>query len=174
MNNKNLPGDYIAGFVDGEGCFVLKYRRDQKRNKINNKVRTYFYWGIDFVITLRGDDAGILRLIQGTIGCGNISNTKMGDQVRFSVQDTSKAKEIIVPFFNKFKLRAKKRNDFIIWCKAVEILYKYRDGKPNSLKGTKGFIKKQINNEDQKKLQSLRLKMLKYKANRPNPYRWAI
>ena len=23
-----LPGDYVAGFVDGEGCFILSFRRD--------------------------------------------------------------------------------------------------------------------------------------------------
>lgn len=37
-----LPSDYIAGFVDGEDCFALKFRRDVK-NKRRGKT-TYFYW----------------------------------------------------------------------------------------------------------------------------------
>ena len=33
---ERLPGDYIAGFVDGEGCFALKFSKETKRNRPNS------------------------------------------------------------------------------------------------------------------------------------------
>ncbi len=33
LNNKVLPENYIAGLVEGEGCFILQYRREVKRNR---------------------------------------------------------------------------------------------------------------------------------------------
>ena len=36
-----LPGDYVAGFVDGEDCFALKFVRDVKYKRKN--APEYFY-----------------------------------------------------------------------------------------------------------------------------------
>jgi intein-encoded DNA endonuclease-like protein len=36
MGKEKLPGDYIAGFVDGEGCFALKFSKETKRNRAGN------------------------------------------------------------------------------------------------------------------------------------------
>lgn len=30
---EKLPEDYIAGFVDGEGCFALNFRRDIRHER---------------------------------------------------------------------------------------------------------------------------------------------
>ena len=59
---EKLPGDYIAGFIDGEGCFALKFRRDVRRERKNNPV--YYYWDIEFAVVLRGDDKDILNNIK--------------------------------------------------------------------------------------------------------------
>lgn len=45
MEGKILPGDYIAGFVDGEGCFALKFRRDVRHDRPGNPE--YYYWDIE-------------------------------------------------------------------------------------------------------------------------------
>ena len=100
-----LPGDYIAGFVDGEGCFALKYRLDRKVNKKTGKIREYFYWNVEFAVVLKPDDTNILEMIKNTLGCGSITYTKDKKQVRYSIQSPKLLKEIIVPFFNKFSLR---------------------------------------------------------------------
>jgi len=39
---EKLPGDYIAGFVDGEGCFALKFRRDYKSKRKSKPEYFYF------------------------------------------------------------------------------------------------------------------------------------
>ena len=49
-----LPGNYIAGFVDGEGCFSLFYRKDIKKFKKSQKI--YYEWKACFAIVSRIDD----------------------------------------------------------------------------------------------------------------------
>ena len=84
-NKFGLSGDYIAGFVDGEGCFALKFRKDRKQNKSNNTIREYFYWGVEFVITLRTDDIDVLKSIMKILKCGSV--IKVGNSARYSIQN---------------------------------------------------------------------------------------
>ena len=53
--------DYIAGFVDGEGCFAFSMRRDVRNERRNPK--TYLSWKAMFAIVLRSDDIDMLKLI---------------------------------------------------------------------------------------------------------------
>lgn len=174
MNKKQekLPGDYLAGFVDGEGCFALKFRIDRKRNNGNGKFRTYFYWGLEFAIVLRSDEAQIVSQIKDTLDCGKINMVKKGDQIRFSVQNIKDAIEKVIPFFKKYKLRAKKSQDFKLWTKATIIISKYRDGILNTQKGKKGFIKKQISDKDHRDLLEIRDEMINYKSSRSRGFKW--
>ncbi len=167
---QNLPGDYIAGFVDGEGCFSLKFRKDKKKNKLDGKVREYFYWAVEFAIVLRADDSDILNLIRSTLSCGHV--TFSSHQARFSVQNSKELAEIIIPYFRKHQLRAKKRGDFELWSEAVKILDNNKDGILNIKEGQKGFIKKDLNKDDAYVLQKIRHQMSKYKSKRSRDFRW--
>jgi len=42
QKNSKLSGDYIAGFVDGEGCFDLQFRRDIRHKRLGKPV--YYSW----------------------------------------------------------------------------------------------------------------------------------
>ncbi len=53
-----LPGDYIAGLVDGEGCFSLRLHKDVKSNRPGKP--TYYHWKLEFCIFMRIDDKPIL------------------------------------------------------------------------------------------------------------------
>ncbi len=169
--NLKLPGDYISGFVDGEGCFALKFRRDRKQNVGNKKFRDYFYWGVELAIVLRDDDLPILNSIKYALGCGHINSLRNG-QARFSIQNPKEICEKIIPFFNKYPLRAKKGSDFELWSKAAWIINKYRDGEINTQKGHRGFTKKEMTNQDINKLNKIREEMLAYKSKRAKPFRW--
>ena len=167
-----LSGDYVAGFVDGEGCFALKFRRDRQKNVGSQKVREYFYWGVEFVIVLRPDDVHILELIKDRLGCGSITYTSNGLQVRYSIQNTKDLAEKIVPFFKQHKLMANKSFDFILWSQAVEIINKHRNGILNIQTGVRGFVKKALPKEDIEKLTNLRNQMLDYKSDRSKKFKW--
>lgn len=48
--NKILSNDYIAGFVDGEGCFAFTVRCDVRKERASKA--TYLSWKAAFVIRL--------------------------------------------------------------------------------------------------------------------------
>ena len=56
-----VSGDYIAGFVDGEGCFALFYRKDIKKFKKSQKI--YYEWKTCFAVVTRIDDTNLLKNI---------------------------------------------------------------------------------------------------------------
>jgi len=61
MSIQKLPGDFIAGLVEGEGCFALTLRRDRHFKRKN--IKEYFYWKAQFAMTLRRDDLELLHKI---------------------------------------------------------------------------------------------------------------
>lgn len=172
MVTKKLPGDYISGFVDGEGCFALKFRRDVRHDRKNTPV--YFYWDIEFVIALRGDDKKILEAIQDTLGCGKISTDKKG-QVRYAVNDIHDLSNKIVPFFSKYKLRAKKQYDFNLWKAALMIFIKNQNNRTRLYKITHGTNHKPYrsnwNPNDFVQLKAIYHSMTDYKSAR-KPWKW--
>lgn len=167
---ENLPGDYIAGFTDGEGCFALKFRRDVRNERKNKPV--YFYWDIEFVIVLRGDDIEILEKIKETLGCGNLHKPNRRGSVRFTVNNINDICSIIVPFFEKYPLRAKKKYDFILWREAAEIFKRNQKILINRRKGEKGFHKVIWSDDDLKRLLEIHELMKTYKSNRQKEWKW--
>lgn len=156
-----LSGDYIAGFVDGEGCFALKFRRDIRHERKGSPV--YFYWDIEFAILLRADDKDILNQIKETLGCGNLSFDKRGS-VRYSVTNIEDLFNKVVPFFEAHQLRAKKRHDFELWKEALLIFIKNQRKELNRKKGLRGFHKVPWNPSDTNRLVEIHEKMKTYKS----------
>lgn len=165
-----LPGDYIAGFVDGEGCFALKFRRDVRHERKNKPV--YFYWDIEFVLMLRKDDKEILEAIRETLGCGRISVNKRG-MARYAVNNINDLMHKIIPFFDSYHLRAKKRFDFELWKESLELLHKNRGLKTNisSTGNSRGDRKISWDTKDLEKLKKIQEKMRQYKSKRPD-WKW--
>lgn len=131
-----LPADYVAGFVDGEGCFSLIFRRDVRHER---KARPrYFMWKASFAIVVRTDDVAVLNGIRNTLNCGTVSFT--GEQARFHVQDLDTLGDVIIPFFEQHPLRAKKRHDFLLWKEAVGILRKHKASGSGRKKGTAKWV----------------------------------
>jgi hypothetical protein len=64
----------------------------------------------------------VLEKVKKEIGCGDVCVSK--DQARFSVQKINDVAGVIVPFFRKNKLSEKKKKDFELWAKGVEIIQK--------------------------------------------------
>lgn len=148
-----ITGDYIAGFVDGEGCFSLSYRKDKGK---------YFYWKVLFAIVLRKDDKEIIKKIHKFLNCGNY--ILIGEYVRYQIAEVELLVNKIIPFFEKYPLIGKKGNDFKLWKEAVLIIYRNKKKKVNSEKNKKGFQKNKWNNADLVRLKEIRNEMLVYKG----------
>ena len=134
---RNLD-DYIAGFVDGEGCFALSVRRDIRHER--KSLATYFSWKAMFVIVLREDDIDILRFIQKRFSCGSVTaNNRRA--ARYRVSSLDDLHEKIIPFFIDHPMLGKKRKDFELWKRAIEILLsrKVKKKEQNVIVGKRGF-----------------------------------
>ena len=169
---EKLPGDYIAGFVDGEGCFILSFRRDirHERGKRSGVAPIYFYWEIGFAIVLRADDKDILKKIKDRFGCGTIRENKKG-HARLQITDINDLSNKIVPFFEKYPLYAKKKFDFYLWKEAVEIFKRNQRLGLNRRPEERGFHKTNWNSEDLKRLAAIHKEMQGYKS-KVKPWKW--
>lgn len=165
---QELPGDYIAGFVDGEGCFALNFRRDVRHERKNKPI--YFIWKPQFAIMLRGDDIKILEKIKTTLDCGSVITTAKG-LIRYQVADVNDLMQKIIPFFEKHALHAKKKFDFELWKEGVAIIARNKRKKVNVKKGTYGFIKTEWNPEDLTRLEEINREMRQYKG-KVKPWKW--
>jgi len=150
---RNITADYISGFVDGEGCFNITLRKDKGK---------YFYWKANFVIEIRKDDRLLLSAIKEFFRAGTLCQA--GECARYQVSDTQILLDKIIPFFEKNSLIGKKKNDFILWKEAVEIIGRNKKKKNNSEKGLKGFQTVTWNQIDLKRLKAIRNEMLVYKG----------
>jgi len=161
---EKLPGDYIAGFVDGEGCFALKFRRDVRRKRKGSPV--YFYWDIEFAILLKGDDKDILEKIRNTLDCGQLGNVDKRGTIRYAVNNLNELRDKVIPFFEQYPLRAKKRFDFKLWKEALDLLYKNKGLKTNiaSTGNSRGTRKRVWDPKELEMLKEIQDKMSYYKG----------
>lgn len=112
--NQNL-GNYIAGFVDGEGSFniSLKKRKDYKNN-----------WKLHPSFNISQKDRVILALFKKELGCGTLRERKDG-VVYYEVVNIEMLQKRIIPFFKKFNfLSANKKRNFFIFLQIINLIYK--------------------------------------------------
>lgn len=129
---------WLSGFADGEATFGLRICRQQ--NKLNCLAL--------FRITLRDDDADTLRMIHSFWQCGRLtlsdnsrSKIKNAKPIAiYGVQSVADLTNIVIPHFERYPLRAKKRNDFLIWRKGVDLMAEIQSRPRVYREGGSGFI----------------------------------
>lgn len=126
-----LNPHYIAGFIDGEGCFAISIG---KHNTLRNRIEIK----LEFEIELRADDRLILERIRETLDCGNIyhlSYERYGwrPHEKYKISKLSDFQQKLIPFLKKYQLQAKKRNSFMIFCKAVDLVARKKHLSPEGI-----------------------------------------
>ena len=115
---------YLTGFTDGEGCFAIIFSK--------HKTKTS---GIDahlcFEIELRLDEKPVLELFQKRLDCGRIIELRYDrygwkPHVKYVVKKQHDIFYHVIPFFKQFPLQGKKKKDFLLFCKAAELIKKKR------------------------------------------------
>jgi hypothetical protein len=124
---------YITGFVDGEGCFSISVKKQDN---------TRFGWVIDpvFHVTQNKERNIILEILKRTFKCGRII-PKPGQEdkvLQYTVDSRRNLTEKIIPFFERNKPIAKKR-EFEFFKETVMSLEK---GEHRSVVGITKLIKK--------------------------------
>jgi hypothetical protein len=99
-------GHWLAGFIDGEGCFVVSRQRGRPR----------------FRIQVRDDDRQILEETIARTGIGRLyaiaAYRTSRSQAAWEVGDKAGAARLCV-ILDRFPLRAKKRHDYALWREVV-------------------------------------------------------
>lgn len=113
---QKLNPTYVAGFVDGEGCFCLSMSK-HATTKRKIEIRPLFE------IEVRNDDRAILERIKTTIGCGSIYELRYDrygwmPHAKYKVSSVRDICRYIIPFFDRHKLEGKKRLVYTLFRKA--------------------------------------------------------
>jgi len=127
-----VNSDYVVGFVDGEGCFCVTISA-HKTLRTRTEVRPAFE------IELREDDLPILRKIQRQLRCGQIYHltyhryAKWRPHVKLKVSRLDELRNILIPFFTRHPLHAKKRKSFLIFKQIVDMVAKKQHLTPRGI-----------------------------------------
>lgn len=123
-------GNWLAGFIDGEGCFII-----QQINHTDGSAGNYM---ARFIINVRADEEPIVRNLIAATGLGIMTHrpgARYGandcPQVQWQVQSKSECLAL-VSLLDRFVLRAKKRRDYAIWREAVLLWAAVKPGTDNS------------------------------------------
>jgi len=101
----SINPDWIAGFASAEGSFYIRIGN-------SSKYTTGFQVQLKFLLTQHVRDIELLQYIAQFFGCGSSklrSNKEAGD---FVVSKLSDLNQIIIPFFDKYRIIGEKFKDF--------------------------------------------------------------
>ena len=104
---RRLTPDYLAGFVDGEGCFSVSIRP-------HPTLRSGWLIGPCFQVYQHQANVGILESIMTFFGCGRIMPKGPNSSVMtYSVYRRKDLESIVIPFFDSYPLLSEKHKDFV-------------------------------------------------------------
>jgi hypothetical protein len=117
-------GNWVAGFVDGEGSFNVPIRR------LRSGVFPYRV-SLSFNVSQLGSDEP--RLLRSVFGVGTVRGR--GDGVYyFEVTTVSGCVERVFPFFDRFPLRGAKRHDLERFRRITTLIQLGRHLSPDGLR----------------------------------------
>ncbi len=100
----DLSAQWITGFVDGEGCFLIGIAS-------HPEMPAQIQILPEFTVVQHRRDVQVLFALKSFFQCG-VVRTNHGDRMAFRVRKLDHLLHIIIPFFMKHKLKTKKRIDF--------------------------------------------------------------
>ena len=115
-NQQERLDSYIAGYVDGEGCFSVSVQR-------NSSCRVGFQLVPEFHVSQNGDRDQVLRLIRQRLGCGYIRpNGRRDRALVLVVRKREDLLERVIPFFERNPMFSTKHADFEKFAEIVRAL----------------------------------------------------
>jgi len=109
---------WIVGFTDGEGCFSVSRFR-------NSTTSSGYQTLYEFVITQGEKSRSAIEAIKSYFGCGHIyinhrHDNHHHDLLRYCVRRQDDLRNIIIPFFKKYRLQTTKKAQFELFCKKIK------------------------------------------------------
>jgi hypothetical protein len=107
--------NWITGFVDGEGCFYVKVKK-------NKTYSIGFQIIISFSISQHIRDELLLSKFIDYLGCGVIEKVSTRRSVVFVVYKFGDVFDKIIPFFQRFPLQGIKSMDYIDFSEVAKLI----------------------------------------------------
>lgn len=103
-----LDAQWITGFIDGEGCFSIEINKTKGGKPQIQVVLT---------VVQNKSDEQVLHALKDYFGCGNVIENKKAckkyeARMMWRLKNTKLFAEKIIPFFEKHKLKTKRRIEF--------------------------------------------------------------
>ena len=110
---ERLEARWVTGFVDGEGCFHVS---------INSHPRMPIGWQVlpEFRIVQHQRDESILRNLQQFFRAGKVV-VNHATRKELRIRKLNELKQV-VSFFDRYPLKTKKKRDFEIFKKILELM----------------------------------------------------
>jgi len=109
-----LDAQWIAGFVDGEGCFYVGINPHEDMT-VKYQILP------EFTVVQPKRDVQILHALKAYFGCG-VVRVNHDDRMAYRVRGQKDLLERIVPFFIKHPLKTKKHVDFIKFRRILRLM----------------------------------------------------
>ena len=103
-NHDGLSPEWLAGFVDGEGCFHIGISK-------HSELKFGYQILPELTVVQHQRDIELLHRIRTFMKCGVVRRNH-GDRYCWRVRDLKNLVEIILPFFEKHQLRSQKNIEF--------------------------------------------------------------
>jgi hypothetical protein len=110
----DLNSQWIAGFVDGEGSFFVGINKQ-------TEMSTGFQVLPEFTVVQHERDIQVLYALKSYFGCGVVRKNH-GDRMCYRVRSIDHLTGVIIPFFEKHKLKTKKRIDFELFRSILQMI----------------------------------------------------
>ena len=127
----NLEPSWITGFVDGEGYFHVAITA-QKSMLLGRQVLP------EFTVVQHQRNIQVLYALKSFFKCG-VVRPNHGDRMAYRVRGHINLFSIILPFFEKHKLKTTKRLDFEIFRDVVRMMENGEHLTPEGLKSIEKF-----------------------------------
>ena len=138
MNRDNqqerlLTPDYLAGFIDGEGCFSVS---------IHPNPNSKFGWLIDpdFTINQHRQSRELLESIRKFLGCGKIYEKSPGKSnvLTLTVYGRRLIYEKIIPFLDAHPILSNKRHDY---TKFRDVVFRMTNKEHQTIEGFQNIVR---------------------------------
>lgn len=107
--------NFITGFTDGEGSFCVSFNRRSKM-VTNIEVRP------SFSISQHRRNLPVLKEIRNYFGVGFIRFSKKDQNYKYEVRSINDLTKVIIPHFEKYRLKTSKKNDFLLFSKICKLV----------------------------------------------------
>lgn len=120
QQERSAMANWIVGFVDGEGSFLISIFRN---------ATTSSGWQVfpEFVVTQGARSLKVLKKMQTYFGCGKVFINWRYDNhhepiYRFCVRNGDDLREKVIPFFERYRLRTAKLEDFRKFRQTLDLM----------------------------------------------------